>query len=50
MGILEYEGNWKDQKKNGFGKLHHNLDKPGYCYEGTFKDNKLVGNGKMWLT
>lgn len=38
-----YEGEYKDGKKDGIGKL---VDSTG-VYEGEFKDNKKHGTGKM---
>ena len=38
-----YDGNWKDGKMHGFGKLKTKIMKKGQYYEGHFKDNKKDG-------
>ncbi|XP_054857869.1 MORN repeat-containing protein 1 isoform X2 [Eublepharis macularius] len=44
--FFEYEGEWKDGKKQGHGKL---LFKDGSYYEGEFVDGEIVGNGfRYW--
>jgi hypothetical protein len=43
-GCWVYEGNFKDGKLNGQGKI---ITKNGSIYEGQFKDNNLNGQGKI---
>ena len=38
-----YDGNWKDSKMHGFGKLKVGITKEGQYYEGHFKDSKKEG-------
>lgn len=40
----KYDGNWKDGKKNGQGKMNF---ANGDEYEGLWKDDKMNGHGKM---
>ncbi len=45
-GRLEYQGNFADNDKNGFGKL---FKSNGHKYEGMFKDSLFSGKGKyIW--
>ena len=39
----KYNGNWKNDKANGFGILYH---ADGDIYEGDWKDDKAHGIGK----
>ena len=41
-----YEGEWKDDKRNGQGKYFW---PSGNRYEGEFKDDKISGQGKLFL-
>ena len=38
-----YDGNWKDAKMHGFGKLKMKITENGEYYEGHFKDNNKDG-------
>jgi len=38
-----YEGDWQNDKQNGYGRMIH-LD--GDVYEGQWKDNKAHGKGR----
>ena len=38
-----YDGNWKDGKMHGFGKLKMKITENGEYYEGHFKDNNKNG-------
>ena len=38
-----YDGNWKDGKMHGFGKLKVGFTKEGQYYEGHFKDSQKEG-------
>ena len=40
----EYQGNWKDWKRNGLGILSWN---DGNKYEGEWKDDKFHGKGRL---
>lgn len=44
-----YQGEWKDDKENGFGVLtvtpNQRLGRTGYRYEGQFKDGEMTGYG-----
>ena len=40
-----YEGEFKDDKRNGYGVLVH----PGFKYEGEFKDDMMWGKGKQYF-
>jgi hypothetical protein len=42
--LEKYEGIWKEDKKDGFGKIKF---KDGMKYEGEFKNNKFNGKGKI---
>ena len=44
-GLHSYEGEWKDDKYHGFGKL---TDQMGSVYIGEFCDNKKQGFGKQY--
>ncbi|XP_044524582.1 MORN repeat-containing protein 1 [Gracilinanus agilis] len=43
--FFRYEGEWKDGKKHGHGKL---LLKDGSYYEGDFADGEIVGKGRRY--
>ena len=45
-GVLRYDGNWKDGKRNGKGKSF-GVD-GGLCYDGNWKDGKKDGKGKYY--
>ncbi|XP_053137478.1 MORN repeat-containing protein 1 isoform X2 [Hemicordylus capensis] len=46
--FFRYEGEWKQGKKHGHGKL---LFKDGSYYEGEFTDGEIVGNGlRYWAS
>ena len=38
-----YDGNWKNAKMHGFGKLKMKITENGEYYEGHFKDNNKDG-------
>lgn len=38
-----YEGKWKDNMRNGYGKM---ISTSGKIYEGNFVNNKKEGKGK----
>ena len=38
-----YDGNWKDAKMHGFGKLKWKITENGEYYEGHFKDSEKDG-------
>ena len=38
-----YDGNWKDGKMHGFGKLKMKITENGEYYEGHFKDSQKDG-------
>ena len=38
-----YDGNWKDGKMHGFGKLKMKITENGEYYEGHFKDSEKDG-------
>ena len=44
--LEKYEGIWKEDKKDGFGKIKF---KDGMKYEGEFKNNKFNGKGDLYL-
>ncbi|XP_074074791.1 MORN repeat-containing protein 1 isoform X2 [Macrotis lagotis] len=43
--FFRYEGEWKDGKKHGHGKL---LFKDGSYYEGEFVDGEIIGKGQRY--
>ncbi|XP_056651961.1 MORN repeat-containing protein 1 isoform X2 [Monodelphis domestica] len=43
--FFRYEGEWKDGKKHGHGKL---LLKDGSYYEGDFADGEIIGKGRRY--
>uniref|UniRef100_A0A4X2M9F4 MORN repeat containing 1 n=1 Tax=Vombatus ursinus TaxID=29139 RepID=A0A4X2M9F4_VOMUR len=43
--FFRYEGEWKDGKKHGYGKL---LFKDGSYYEGEFVDGEIIGRGQRY--
>uniref|UniRef100_A0A6I8P023 MORN repeat containing 1 n=1 Tax=Ornithorhynchus anatinus TaxID=9258 RepID=A0A6I8P023_ORNAN len=46
--FFQYEGEWKEGKKHGHGKL---LFKDGSFYEGDFVDGEIMGNGfRYWAS
>ncbi|XP_061456885.1 MORN repeat-containing protein 1 [Rhineura floridana] len=46
--FFQYEGEWKQGKKHGHGKL---LFKDGSYYEGEFTDGEIMGNGfRYWAS
>ncbi|KAJ6658846.1 hypothetical protein lerEdw1_019769 [Lerista edwardsae] len=46
--FFQYEGEWKEGKKHGYGKL---LFKDGSYYEGEFVDGEIMGNGlRYWAS
>ena len=45
--IYEGEGEWKDNKIHGQGKMTYSN---GDIYEGEWKDNKIHGRGRLTLT
>ena len=44
LHYLFYDGNWEDQKRNGYGKQ---LFPNGAYYEGNWLSNKAEGFGRM---
>jgi len=52
LGVLDcadgdnYDGEWRNDKKNGKGKLSH-CDKK--IYEGDWKEDKKCGKGKFFI-
>lgn len=40
--ISDYEGDWKDGKFNGFGRIINHLYPLGISYEGMFVDGKSL--------
>jgi hypothetical protein len=41
-----YEGEWKDNKMNGFAKLYYQNN--DLAYEGFWKDDQFHGKGKVY--
>ena len=46
----KYVGQFKDGKKNGFGKMTYHTNYGDYFYEGNWKDDKRDGFGKLGQT
>lgn len=44
MDGSRYEGEWRDDRANGYGKLYH---ADGDIYEGSWKDDRADGFGKL---
>ena len=42
-----YKGSWKNNKKDGFGKLQY---ANGNCYEGEWKAGRKHGKGTFWVS
>lgn len=41
-----YDGNWKENKMEGFGKLYYQSGK--LAYEGQWKNDQFVGRGVLY--
>ena len=46
-GKLEYEGEFKDGKFHGKGRLYHIL-RGGLLYDGNFKEGEFHGKGRLY--